>query len=165
MAYTKNKILQQIAQDLKLKFKENLISIILFGSYARSLPKEYSDVDLLVILENLNLNFKEKNELEFDLSWEWQERYNKKIDLTLMSRDDAKANFEAHSPLFSTFVLGIKIYFDKEQFFFKKYTSFLEEMKIEDYFYTDSKNTWDLSQKATDLLNSHENLSEWLSTT
>ena len=162
--YPTDKILKQIIKDLKLKFNENLVSIVLFGSYARNISEEYSDIDLLVIYENLKFNLKEKNELEFDLSWEWQERFNKKIDLTLMSRDDAIANFDAHSPLFSTFVLGIKIFFDKEQFFLKKYTAFLEEMKIEDYFYTDSKNTWDLSQKANDLLNSHENFSELLST-
>ena len=82
-----------------------------------------------------------------------------------MSREDALANFETHSPLFATLVLGIKIYFDKKQFFLKKYTLFLDEIKQQNYFYTDSKATWDLSQKATDLLNSQKNLSEWLSTT
>ena len=108
--------LQQILQHLKLNFKENLISIVLFGSYARNISEEYSDIDLLVIYENLKFNIQEKNELEFDLSWEWQERFNKKFDLTLMSRDDAIANFEVHSPLFSTFVLGVKICFDKDKF-------------------------------------------------
>jgi hypothetical protein len=69
-----------------------------------------------------------------------------------MSREDALANFKAHSPLFSTLVLGMKINFDKEQFFSKKFASFLEEIKKQNYFYTDSKAAWDLSRKATDLL-------------
>lgn len=165
MTYATDKILKQIVQDLKLNFKKNLVSIILFGSYVRSTPEEYSDMDLLVILENLNFKSTEKSEFEFELIWQWQEKYKKKIDLILMSIEDAVDNIEAHSPLFATLVLGIKIYFDKEHFFLKKYTSFLDEMKQQNYFYTDSKATWNLSQKATDLLNSPENLSEWLSTT
>lgn len=160
-----NIILRNVVQDLKSRFNETLVSVIQFGSTAREMSKEYSDIDLLVFLEKLNQSPKEKSELEFELSWDWQEKYNKKIDLILMSRKDASANFEVHSPLFSTLVLGIKIYFDKGHFFLKKYTSFLEEMKKQNYFYTDSNTTWNLSQKATDLLNSPENLSEWLSTT
>ncbi|GEM_PF-1940330 len=160
-----NIILRNIIQDLKSRFNEMLVSVIQFGSTAREMSKEYSDIDLLVILDNLDQSLKEKSELEFELSWDWQEKYNKKIDLILMSREDAVANFEVHSSLFSTLVLGVKIYFDKGQFFLNKLSSFLEEMKNQNYFYTDSYTTWNLSQKATDLLNSPENLSEWLSTT
>lgn len=165
MTATNQTVLKPIVQTLKSKFNENLVSIILFGSHARAQSKKYSDIDLLVILDELNQSQLEKNELEFELSWEWQEKYNKKIDLILMSREDALANFKVHSPLFSTLVLGVKIYYDKQQFFLKSYTSFLDEMKQQKYYYTDSNATWDLSQKATDLLNSPENSSEWLSTT
>lgn len=158
-------MLKQLVHDLRSIFNEQLVSVIQFGSTARAMSKEYSDIDLLVILDELNQSQLEKNELEFELSWEWQEKYNKKIDLILMSCEDALANFKVHSPLFSTLVLGVKIYYDKQQFFLKRYTSFLDEMKQQKYYYTDSNATWDLSQKATDLLNSPENLSEWLSTT
>ncbi len=156
---------EQIVQDLKSRFKENLVSVILFGSHARAQSKKYSDIDLLVILDELIQSPLEKSELEFELSWAWQEKYNLKIDLMILSRQDALDNFKVRSPLFLTLALGVKVYYDRGDFFRKNYNSLLQQLKNQKYFYTDSVTTWDLSQKATDLLNSPENLSEWLSTT
>ena len=48
-----SKILDEFLQKCKQKFGDNLISIILFGSYARGTATEYSDVDLLIIAKNL----------------------------------------------------------------------------------------------------------------
>lgn len=164
MRSANNSILNKIVQDLKLRFQENLVSIILFGSHARAQSKKYSDIDLLVILNEINLSSTAKSELEFELSWAWQEKFNIKIDLLLLSRQDALDNFSVPSPLFSTLALGVKIYYDKDEFFARHYNSFLQQLKNQKYYYTDSVTTWDLSQKATDLLNSPENLSEWPST-
>lgn len=157
-------ILKQLVQDLKSRFKENLVSIILFGSHARAQSKKYSDIDLLVILNEINLNSIAKSELEFELCWAWQEKFNVKIDLLLLSSQDALDNFRVHSPLFSTLALGVKIYYDKDEFFTRHFSSFLQQLKNQKYYYTDSVTTWDLSQQATDLLNSPESLSEWHST-
>jgi predicted nucleotidyltransferase len=164
MQLNNNFILRNVVQDLKSRFNELLVSVIQFGSTAREMSKEYSDIDLLVLLEDLDHSSKEKSELEFQLSWEWQEKFNKKIDLLILSSQDAIDNFEVHSPLFTTLALGVKIYYDKEEFFLKNFNSFLNKLKTQRYYYTDSVTTWDLSQQATDLLNSQENLSEWLST-
>jgi len=165
MRSANNFILNKVVQDLKSKFKENLVSIILFGSHARAQSKKYSDIDLLVILDELNLSPLEKSELEFELSWAWQEKVNLKIDLLILSRQDALDNFKVHSPLFSTLALGVKVYYDKDEFFLINFSSFLNRLKTQKYYYTDSVTTWDLSQKATDLLNSPVSLSEWLTTT
>ena len=134
MDSTLDTILKQVVQDIKLRFKETLVSVILFGSYARDMSEEYSDIDILVLIEKLDMNLKEKSELEFDLSWGWQEKYNKKIDLLMMSYEDALINFEIHSPLFATFVLGLKIYYDRQQLFYKNFTSFLKKLKSQNYF-------------------------------
>ena len=50
------KLLYEFVKECKQKFGKDLVSIILFGSYARGTAKETSDVELLVIAKNLPRN-------------------------------------------------------------------------------------------------------------
>ena len=50
------KALSEFLQFCKKKFRDELVSIVLFGSYARGTAKEHSDVDLLVIVERAPRN-------------------------------------------------------------------------------------------------------------
>jgi hypothetical protein len=48
-----DKVLKDFVKVCKEKFGKDLVSIILFGSYARGTAREGSDIDLLVIAKNL----------------------------------------------------------------------------------------------------------------
>jgi len=52
-------VVKRVITILKMELKENLISIVLFGSYARGNEKKYSDIDLLVITKEINKKQKE----------------------------------------------------------------------------------------------------------
>lgn len=51
--YNKNKKIKLILEDflemLKLKFKENLIFVVVFGSYAKATATKESDIDILIV--------------------------------------------------------------------------------------------------------------------
>ena len=56
-------ILEEVGEKLKKLYGENLRGIILYGSYARGEATEDSDIDLIILLEDME-----------DISKEW-ERY------------------------------------------------------------------------------------------
>jgi len=66
------KYLKLYLQHLKKRINENLLSLILYGSVARDIWNEESDVDLFLILSN---EFKKKN-TDFDISKFTIEFYN-----------------------------------------------------------------------------------------
>ncbi|MCD6408553.1 nucleotidyltransferase domain-containing protein [bacterium] len=51
------KLLEEIKEEYLKKYGENLISIVLFGSFARGLDTPVSDVDILIILEEVRNSY------------------------------------------------------------------------------------------------------------
>ena len=49
-----DKIALDYAEKIKMKLKDNLIRIILFGSRARGDNKDFSDYDFLIVLNDVN---------------------------------------------------------------------------------------------------------------
>lgn len=45
-------ILQQLKNSLKKLYQNQLIDVILFGSYAKNKAHQHSDIDILIILKN-----------------------------------------------------------------------------------------------------------------
>jgi len=75
------KILEEFISECKKKFGKDLISIILFGSYARGTYKETSDIDLLIIVNNLSKNWIENDKLIEDI----EIKFIKKYDINIQS--------------------------------------------------------------------------------
>ncbi len=61
------KIAEELVLELKDKFKINLHSVILFGSYAKGTAQSYSDIDILIILNKKFANWIERRDLEIEL--------------------------------------------------------------------------------------------------
>ena len=77
-------------------FENNLISIVLFGSYARENHSAYSDMDIIIILE------KENNDDISKLRKEFLIRFEKKLDLQIFTKKEVIQKFNDFSPLFTT---------------------------------------------------------------
>ena len=56
-------LLKDFIQILKERFKEDIISIVLFGSVARGNAKKESDIDLCIIINNLPKSRFQRNRL------------------------------------------------------------------------------------------------------
>jgi predicted nucleotidyltransferase len=121
------------------KFGENLVSVVLFGSKSRGTATARSDIDFIIILEREG-----EEEIIRNLRIDFLMKFSKKIDTICLTRNDALQNFKNISPPFATLALGIKIFYDKNDFFkeqFKKFIRIIEKTKIK---YYEGDRLWDI---------------------
>jgi len=81
-------ILNKFRRKLLMRFKDELISLVLFGSVARGTAREESDIDILIILK--------------DAPNSYYERLKPVIDVELEMRKDV----EGMPPIFSSIILS-----------------------------------------------------------
>lgn len=115
------KLSKRILKEVKSHYKEKLITLAIFGSVARERMNPESDVDLLIIAENLPQG-RMKRIREFD-------KIEKKLepDLAVMQKKGihtcfspifkAPEELKRGSPLFLDMVFDLKILYDKGDFF------------------------------------------------
>jgi predicted nucleotidyltransferase len=104
--------LEEFIEACKEKFKENLISIILFGSRVKGYAREDSDYDLLIIAKNLP-DIKERfSLLEEEENKIWN-KYKIKISSLLLEREEI---FSPINPLLFGVLSGYKVLFGEENF-------------------------------------------------
>ena len=109
--------INEFVEACKEKFGEDLISIVLFGSYARGNFKESSDVDLLVIVENLPESVWERSKLMKEITWKIFLKYNEDLQPILSTPEEIIAAMRIGNPIFFGILLGYKILFDSRDFF------------------------------------------------
>lgn len=88
-------LLSKVKYSLKELYKDNLIEIILYGSYARQNSNTDSDVDILVVLKKLESVGKEIDRI-VDVTYDIALEYNTLISVVPISYDDYK---NINSPL------------------------------------------------------------------
>ncbi len=82
-------ILNKFKRKLLIRFKDELISLVLFGSVARGTAKKESDIDVLIILK--------------DAPDSYYERLKPVVDIELEMRKDV----EGMPPIFSSMILSL----------------------------------------------------------
>lgn len=88
-------ILSEVKKELKELYKDDLVDIILYGSYARGDYNENSDIDLLVVLKSIETAGKETDKI-VDVIYDISLEYNTLISVVPVSYDDYKS---INSPL------------------------------------------------------------------
>lgn len=136
-----DKIVEFFIDACKKEFGENLVSIVSFGSFPRGIATSSSDLDFLVVV-----NERESEDLIKEIRKDIILKFHIKLDTILMTRKDAEDNFNSFSPLFSSFILGIKIWYDREDFFKKEFENFLKEMRKTNIKYCEEHRIWDLGE-------------------
>ncbi len=53
--------LNKFKSDIQELYHEKLVSLVLYGSYARGTATEFSDIDILLVLKNMDSPYKEIN--------------------------------------------------------------------------------------------------------
>lgn len=130
-----NEIIKLIFKKSKKYYKDNLVSFIVYGSCGRGKPTNESDIDLLIILEKApngrlkrNLEFYEN--VEKELENEIKKLKNYGIDTYISPLIKTKDEVLLGSPLFYEMTLGVKVLYDKEDFFKKFLKNLKEKIKI-----------------------------------
>lgn len=82
-------ILKELKQHLQRYHNNGVKDVILFGSQAAGTAMNYSDFDILIVLEN-EYNYKDENNI-LDLCYEIDLKYNIIIDAHLISQMELKS--------------------------------------------------------------------------
>ncbi len=95
----------------KLEKNNNIIAVIIFGSYARGDFKRTSDLDVLIIT-NKNENFEK---IEKELS----EKFKMPVNIYSLTKEEFKENVKIGNNIFLHIFKYGKVIFDKENIFNK----------------------------------------------
>lgn len=148
------KLLNHFLYQLNKKFKESLISVVLYGSVARGNAKENSDIDLLLIINKPPSNYHRRIEkvMEVEHLLEKSEEYKKLkkrdgiepyFNYIIFSKEEALENHY----IFLDMIEDAKILFDKNNFFTKRLKEIkkrLIELGSEKVYLEDGTWYWDL---------------------
>lgn len=84
-----SKILSDLKNHLITNYGNSVMHVILFGSQARGNSKEYSDYDILIVLDK-DFSGKDENQI-LDLCYDIDLKYNILIDAHLISSRELKS--------------------------------------------------------------------------
>jgi len=90
-------ILTDLKSHLLKNYGRSIKDIVLFGSHARGDAKEYSDFDILIVLDT-DYSSKDENKI-LDLCYDIDLKYNILIDLHLLSKTELTA-IRGRQPIF-----------------------------------------------------------------
>jgi predicted nucleotidyltransferase len=129
-------IANKLISELKKISQNDLHSIILFGSYAKSAAQPYSDIDILIILNRKFANWTERRDLEIELRKRLYRTVGQ-VSPKVGSMEELEAALKAYNPLILNILdSGIALYDDgafsklKEHF---KHIASTEVVKRADY--------------------------------
>jgi len=106
------KLSEKIVSELKDIFQSDLHSVILFGSYAKGTAQEYSDIDILIILNRKFANWTERRDLEIELRKKLYRTVGQ-VSPKVGSVEELKAALDAYNPLILNILdSGIALYDD-----------------------------------------------------
>jgi len=92
-------ILKDLKNELKSKFGNNILEVILFGSRAHGNHKKYSDYDILIVLNN-KVDWKDEREIS-NTCYEIDLKYDIIIDEHLISKKELNT-IRGQQPIFLT---------------------------------------------------------------
>ena len=102
----------EFLEFLKEKFGEKLVSVVVYGSVARSTYREGSDVDILVVCENFPERLLERIDLFVDKKFEIAVERGVRISVMPLSMEEARCN----QPIYLDMAFEGIILYDKNGF-------------------------------------------------
>jgi predicted nucleotidyltransferase len=139
-----NKVLNGFLEKCREKFKDDLISIILFGSYARGTATKYSDIDLLIIAKNLPKRRIDRYKIIKDIDLEFLKKYY--ITLSPILIEPEELSTKSINPLIYGILTGHKIIYDKNNFW-KNYLERIKPIiKKEKVVYVERDREWNIAE-------------------
>jgi len=136
-------MLEEFLEECKKRFGKDLISIILFGSYARGTYKETSDIDLLVVIKKLPKEWLERKKKFEEIEEKIEKKYENNLEILPLTKEELLENLEDFSPLFLTFPLGYRVIYD-DGTFVSNFKLFLERLKTENFVYYEGGKKWEI---------------------
>ncbi len=118
-------MLDKIIKDIKALFGGELVSIVLFGSYASGRQNRSSDIDMFVVADNLPAKRNERLSLILSITKKYL-LSGKTVSIVLHSRDEILNGFEFYNPLLLSISENYKLLYDRDDFF----NTLIKEIKL-----------------------------------
>ena len=120
-------ILSHILRESSIRWGEDLVSVVVFGSFARGDAYEHSDIDLLIIVKNLPKGWRERGIYELSL-----ERlgltWNTPLQVILVNPEEIRLAIDNIMPLLLEIHESYRYLFDRDMFFQKEMKRFEKMM-------------------------------------
>jgi hypothetical protein len=110
-------ILSELTAILKQKFKQDLLSIVLFGSIVKGSFTSTSDIDVLVVCENPPKDWRARDKMVLELTEDIDLKYATPIHMALVSKDEISQAIESVYPLMLEIYEANEIVYDEDNFF------------------------------------------------
>jgi predicted nucleotidyltransferase len=135
--------LDRYVELLHERFRDDLFSVVLFGSRARSMAKPESDVDVLVVIRGLPRNRWQRYEGSKDIGREVSDEFADALAVILATPEEA-----VHvKPYYLGMLSGHEIVYDRDDFFkgvLGRLRRRLAELGSQRYVDPDGYEYWDL---------------------
>jgi len=112
-----NKIVPELTDILKQKFSHDLLSVVLFGSFVKGTFTSTSDIDVLIICNNLPKDWRERDRMALELTEDIEIKHTIPIHMVLISKNEISHAIESAYPLMLEIYDANKIIYDKDNFF------------------------------------------------
>ncbi|MDD5615515.1 MAG: nucleotidyltransferase domain-containing protein [Candidatus Methanoperedens sp.] len=111
------KLITELTAVLKQKFSQSLLSIVLFGSIVKGNFTETSDIDVIVVCENLIEDWRARDKMILELTEDIELKYSTPIHMNLVGKDEISHSIESANPLLLEIYDANRIIYDKGSFF------------------------------------------------
>jgi len=109
-------IIAKMVRSLRQNFGEGLISVVIYGSYAKGNAGPSSDIDLLVVVKGLPRDW----DIIHSMEKEWMRKgrfLGKRFHIVFVSPEDVEESVECAAPLMLEIYDAHKVFFDRGKFF------------------------------------------------
>ncbi len=118
----------KIIEEMRRYFGSELVSVVLFGSQARGTAGEYSDIDLVVIVEGMSSEWDEQKEIILELKMS-PKFFGLPVSIILKSPDVVKASLDTIQPLLFGILKSYRVLYDPAGFFETQAQIYRERMQ------------------------------------
>jgi len=139
-------LLERFIDECNKRFGADLVSIVLFGSYARGTAKKYSDIDLLVVARNLPEDWRERDRFLDDLESYFLKKHHKRIFPILTTPESIIDSVKMGNPLFYGILTGYTLLFDRNDFFKNEMDEVKARVRVEKPIFYDNVGKWNLAE-------------------
>jgi predicted nucleotidyltransferase len=109
-------ILDDVLNELTNRLGQRLVSVVIFGSFARRDTHRYSDIDLLVIAKDLPKDWRERT--AFELSFERLGlKWGVPLQVIMVEPRELEIGIDNITPLLLEIREGYRCLLDREEFF------------------------------------------------
>lgn len=128
----------KIIRGMREYFGDELVSLVLFGSQARGTADEHSDIDLLVIVEEVPSDWRKQRDIVNELRM-CPELVKLPVSIFLQSPNVVRASLDTVQPLLFGILKDYKVLYDPEDFFetqaqiYRKHMQEWDVQEVDDY--------------------------------